>query len=91
MRIWDLKTGRCTKTVDAHSHFVTSLAWGRARVDGGSGIGSAGAGGGAPAPDGADAKVNGNGNGKMMKEEDVKIVNVVATCSVDQTIRIWSP
>jgi platelet-activating factor acetylhydrolase IB subunit alpha len=30
IRVWDLQTGRCTKTVEAHSHFVTCMAWGRA-------------------------------------------------------------
>lgn len=27
IRIWDLKTGRCVKTIEAHSHFVTSVAY----------------------------------------------------------------
>ncbi len=31
MRIWDLKSGRCTKTIDAHQHFCTSVAWARQR------------------------------------------------------------
>jgi platelet-activating factor acetylhydrolase IB subunit alpha len=26
MRIWDLRTGRCTRAIDAHSHFVTCVA-----------------------------------------------------------------
>jgi platelet-activating factor acetylhydrolase IB subunit alpha len=25
IKIWDLKTGRCMKTLDAHSHFVTCI------------------------------------------------------------------
>jgi platelet-activating factor acetylhydrolase IB subunit alpha len=29
IRVWDLKTGRCAKTIEAHSHFVTCLSWGR--------------------------------------------------------------
>ena len=29
IRVWELATGRCVKTVQAHSHFVTCLAWGR--------------------------------------------------------------
>ncbi|KAL0578655.1 Lissencephaly-1 [Marasmius crinis-equi] len=29
MRVWDLATGRCTRVIQAHSHFVTCLAWGR--------------------------------------------------------------
>ncbi|KAG8741302.1 protein with putative role during mitosis [Ceratobasidium sp. 414] len=55
IRVWDLKTGRCTKTIEAHDHFVTSLAWGR-----------------------ADA-----GEGRR--------VNVCASGSVDQRIKIWMP
>lgn len=55
IRIWDLKTGRCTKTIEAHDHFVTSLAWGR-----------------------ADA-----GEGRR--------VNVCASGSVDQRIKVWMP
>jgi platelet-activating factor acetylhydrolase IB subunit alpha len=55
IRIWDLKTGRCTKTIEAHDHFVTSLAWGR-----------------------ADA-----GEGRR--------VNVCASGSVDQRIKVWLP
>ena len=27
MRVWDLKTGRCLKTYEAHTHFVTSIAF----------------------------------------------------------------
>lgn len=26
MKIWDLKTGRCSKTLEAHAHFVTCIA-----------------------------------------------------------------
>ena len=29
IRVWELATGRCVKTVQAHGHFVTCLAWGR--------------------------------------------------------------
>jgi platelet-activating factor acetylhydrolase IB subunit alpha len=35
MKIWELKTGRCSKTVDAHDHFVTCVAWGRTTVKSG--------------------------------------------------------
>jgi len=34
IRVWDLATGRCLKTVDAHGHFVTCMAWGRATMGG---------------------------------------------------------
>lgn len=69
IRIWDLVTGRCTKTVDAHGHFVTCMAWGRA-VSGGS------------------AETNGSSG----KEVDTRrVVNVLATGSVDQTVKVWTP
>jgi platelet-activating factor acetylhydrolase IB subunit alpha len=29
IRIWDLKTGRCVRKIDAHAQFVCSMAWGR--------------------------------------------------------------
>ena len=29
IRIWDIATGRCTKTLNAHDHFITCCAWGR--------------------------------------------------------------
>ena len=61
------------KTVQAHGHFVTCLAWGRQ----------------APAQSGGDAgKANGAGDGHQEVE---KFVNVVASGSVDQTIKIWLP
>ena len=31
-RIWDLCTGRCVQVVEAHEHFVLSMAWGRQTV-----------------------------------------------------------
>lgn len=34
IRIWDLAQGRCIKTIEAHGHFVTCMAWGRALVGG---------------------------------------------------------
>ncbi|KAE8210310.1 hypothetical protein CF327_g5807 [Tilletia walkeri] len=82
VKAWDLATGRCTRTLDAHSHFVTHLAWGRARVDTGA----------APAPDGVGAGANGNGSaagGAAAGEK--RVVNVIATASVDLTVRIWTP
>ncbi|PWN53954.1 putative platelet-activating factor acetylhydrolase ib alpha subunit [Violaceomyces palustris] len=80
MRVWDLKTGRCTKSIDAHNHFCTSIAWGRARVDGG--------GGSAPAPDGASAAET---NGKGGAAESIRTINVVATSSVDLSVKVWTP
>lgn len=71
IRVWELATGRCVKTVQAHGHFVTCLAWGRQ----------------APSQSG-DAKTNGAGEGSQEVE---KFVNVVASGSVDQTIKIWLP
>lgn len=71
IRVWELSTGRCMKTVDAHNHFVTTLTWGRQPSSG--------------------AAANGtNGDGSVTAEPE-KLVNVVATGSVDQTIKIWLP
>jgi platelet-activating factor acetylhydrolase IB subunit alpha len=58
------------KTLDAHNHFVTTLAWGRQPASGGA--------------------VNGT-NGDGVAAEPEKLVNVIATGSVDQTIKIWLP
>lgn len=64
------------KTVEAHSHFVSTLAWGRQ-----------------PAGGASDKKVNGAEGGGAGGDAGVpeKVVNVVATGSVDQTIKIWLP
>lgn len=67
LRVWDLATARCLKVVEAHSHFVTCLAWGRSRVD-----------------------VNAN-TGARASEQDLQPVNVVATGSVDLSLKIWAP
>ena len=81
IRVWELSTARCLKTVEAHGQFITSMAWGRATVSGGSGSGG--------------PKANGNGSTGAGAggegEENVKRINVVATASVDQTIKIWTP
>jgi len=79
VKVWDLATGRCTRTLDAHSHFVTNIAWGRARVDTGT----------APAPDGAGA--NGSAGGAVAAAAEKRVVNVIATASVDLTVKIWTP
>jgi platelet-activating factor acetylhydrolase IB subunit alpha len=68
VRVWELQTGRCLKTIDAHGHFVTTLSWGRQPASGKAG----------------DASANGT-------DESKKLVNVVASGSVDQTIKIWLP
>lgn len=60
------------KTVEAHGHFVTSLAWGRTKA-------SAGA---------NDTKTNGDAKAK---NDDDRVVNVCASGSTDQTIKIWTP
>lgn len=69
VRVWDLVSGRCTKTVEAHGHFVTCFSWGRALVSGG----------------GADEGANGTG------EKVERRVNVIATGSVDQTVKVRLP
>jgi platelet-activating factor acetylhydrolase IB subunit alpha len=74
IRTWDLATGRCLKTLEAHSHFVTTMAWGRAPAPG------------ATQPNGA--ATNGS-NGAHA--ESAQLVNVVATGSVDQTVKVRSP
>lgn len=32
IRIWELKTGRCIRKIEAHERFVSSLAWGRQTI-----------------------------------------------------------
>ena len=59
------------KTVDAHGHFVTTLAWGRQSAAGG------------------ETKTNGVDSDKTGEPE--KFMNVVASGSVDQTVKIWLP
>ena len=54
MRTWDLASGRCVRTVEAHAHFVTAAAWGRS-------------------------------------QEHAGAVSVVATGSVDLSVRVWAP
>ena len=72
IRVWELSTGRCVKTVEAHSHFVATLAWGRQ-------------------PAGGANSTEKKTNGADADAEPEKVVNVVATGSVDQTIKIWLP
>lgn len=71
IRVWDLTNGgRTIKTIQAHDHFVTSMAWGRATI-------------GAKTMNG-DAKA-GSANGAT---EVKRRINVLATGSVDLTIRV---
>ncbi|ETS60093.1 hypothetical protein PaG_06088 [Moesziomyces aphidis] len=78
MRIWDLKTGRCAKTIDAHAHFCTSIAWGKAKIE-------------APIPPAQDTDAAAGANGSNAVKQEPRTVNVVATSSVDLTIKIWTP
>lgn len=64
IRVWELSTGRCVKVVEAHTHFVSSIAWG-------------------PAVKTGDAKDG--------EKEPGKFRTVVASGSVDQSVRIWLP
>lgn len=60
------------KVVQAHGHFVTTLAWGRRAV--------------------ATTETNANGLATTISaDSSPKFVNVVATGSVDQTIKVWLP
>lgn len=79
VRVWDLKAGaRCSKTIDAHGHFVTSITWARAQVES------------SPRPDRNPSATQPNGHGTPASA-DSKAVNAVATTSVDLTVRIWTP
>ncbi len=78
MRVWDLKTGRCAKTIDAHAHFCTSIAWGKAKIE-------------APIPPAQDTDAAAGANGSNALKQEPRTVNVVATSSVDLTIKIWTP
>ena len=60
------------KVVQAHGHFVTTLAWGRRTI--------------------ATTKADANGSTAAHAIDPApKFVNVVATGSVDQTIKVWLP
>lgn len=78
IRTWDLATGRCLKVLEAHGHFVTTLAWGRAKTSS-----SAAAGGASSLPNGAGGAANG-----ASTAETAQVVNVVASGSVDQTVKV---
>ena len=83
IRVWELTTGRCIKTVEAHGHFVQSMAWGRATT------GATGGGGGAGGAESGSGRKGANGAGAEAEGE--RRINVVATGSVDQTIKVWTP
>lgn len=73
IRVWDLSLGKLHKTIDAHEHFVSCMSWGRTVT----GAGSA-------APQLNEIGRDKAGGGKEVK----KRVNVLATGSVDQTIKV---
>jgi platelet-activating factor acetylhydrolase IB subunit alpha len=77
IRVWELSTGRCLKTVEAHGHFVQCLSWGRKTAAG--------------ANSSAEGPTHANGAPAPKADEPEKLLNVVATGSVDQTIKIWLP
>ncbi|KAF3939968.1 Beta-TrCP [Dactylella cylindrospora] len=88
IRCWDLtQSGRCVKTVDAaHSHFVTCIKWApnqvRRTVNGSSVNGAAG---------GAETSTqNGTPSRKSDNPEMPSIRCVVATGSVDLTVKVWA-
>ena len=66
IRVWELATARCVKTVEAHGHFVAALAWGRQPSSGG----------------GKEPKLNG-ADADAKTAEPEKLINVVASGSVD--------
>jgi platelet-activating factor acetylhydrolase IB subunit alpha len=68
IRIWDLEQGKMTKTIDAHEHFVSTMAWGRTKYAGAAGEGPV--------------------DGKDKAAATERRVNVLATGSVDRTIRV---
>lgn len=75
IRTWDLATGRCLKVLEAHGHFVTTMAWGRAKT----------ASAAATLPNGAGGSTAANGANHA---ETAQVVNVVASGSVDQTVKV---
>lgn len=58
---------------------MASMAWGRATTGGGPAVGA-----------GTPGKLKLNGI-DVEKVDELKLVNVVATGSVDQTVKIWTP
>lgn len=85
VRVWDLKAGgRCSKTIDAHQHFVTSITWARAKTETAAAA--------LPKQDGPVGSPSASRltNGAAAADAP-KIVNAVVTTSVDLTIKVWTP
>jgi platelet-activating factor acetylhydrolase IB subunit alpha len=61
------------RTIEAHTHFVLTMAWGR-QVSGKA----------------DDTKVNG-ADGQDKGNETKKLVNVIASGGIDQTVKVWLP
>jgi hypothetical protein len=83
VRIWELATGRCSKTIEAHAHFVTCMSWGRTTIAG-------------PAQNGATSTIGQDGQAQVQMQMQAtqperRLVNVLATGSVDQVglVRMW--
>ncbi|CAH7674334.1 WD40-repeat-containing domain protein [Phakopsora pachyrhizi] len=83
IRVWDLRTGRCLKVVDGHDHFITSMTWARASAGGGQTN--------TTTTVGSDGDENGKVEGRRKEAGRRRIVTVLATGSVDQTVKIWAP
>ena len=77
VRIWELATGRCSKTIEAHAHFVTCMSWGRTTIAG-------------PVQNGATGTIGQDGQAHphlqqlQAAQPERRLVNVLATGSVDQ-------
>ncbi|KAL2125634.1 hypothetical protein VTJ04DRAFT_1999 [Mycothermus thermophilus] len=78
VRCWDLtQEGRCVKKIDnVHSHFVSCIRWAPSVVN-------------EPATNG-DGQGDANGAAKAVAPPDAKIRCVIATGSVDLTVRIFA-
>lgn len=78
IRCWDLtQDGRCVKTVDdAHAHFVSCLRWAPPAKEAGTANG--------------DGKVNGIVGMKRGEEKAVGVRCVIATGSVDMSVRVFA-
>jgi WD40 repeat protein len=72
VKVWDLAQGRCIKTIEAPERFVTCMTWGRALIGGAAPVSEEGKGG--------DGKVNG--------VAEPRRINVIATGSVDFTVKV---
>jgi len=85
IRIWDLKTGRCTRKIEeAHSGFIESLAWGRQVIS--SGADSKDEGAGRPVNVIATCSVD-----KVNSPFFFAILNPAFINTYLQTVKIWLP